>query len=171
MGMEVEQWCLVEDDGQIVAEGCVKVNCNNWSSSARNQGLLDLANEIARNYCAMVEVIDNFFNSVFEPGTPWRVVVVCDKIHAVSDTVDEDDLHDMSKSLTQIYSELYSMGMSFEYRGQELNFGVDNCCFCLQNFAKGGTLSELPCGHAMHRFCLREWEKHTDVVRCPMCNN
>jgi len=169
--MEVGQWCLVEEGGQIVAEGCVKVDTNEWSSSAKNQGLMGLANEIARNYCAMDEIIENFFNTVFESGTPWRVVVICDKIQAVSDTVTEDDLYETSKSLTQICTELYSTGMPFEYRGQELNFGVDSCCFCLQKFVKKETLTELSCGHPMHRVCLNEWEKHTEIVRCPMCNN
>jgi len=52
-----------------------------------------------------------------------------------------------------------------ETRELSLQFGA-NCSICLCDLNKGQWVGQLPCGHAFHEQCIREWLSRKDC--CPM---
>ena len=45
--------------------------------------------------------------------------------------------------------------------------GGDTCCVCIDTFADGDELLQLPCGHRFHSECIQPWFETS--AACPMC--
>ena len=41
------------------------------------------------------------------------------------------------------------------------------CSICINSFAKDEIIKKLPCGHILHRDCVKPWLKVDS--RCPVC--
>jgi hypothetical protein len=44
----------------------------------------------------------------------------------------------------------------------------ETCCICLDNYARGDTITTLPCKHFFHQACIRPWLQEQQRV-CPIC--
>ena len=48
-----------------------------------------------------------------------------------------------------------------------VRFEQGSCVVCLEEFALGEELPEMPCGHCIHQPCLQDWLSHRRA--CPIC--
>jgi Ring finger domain len=57
--------------------------------------------------------------------------------------------------------------VQFEHELKKATHGLTRCVICLDQFAVGELLKQLPCNHCFHSACISQWLAERST--CPIC--
>jgi hypothetical protein len=83
-----------------------------------------------------------------------------------NDGTSTTEYEDVKVTLTpEQFSKLHKVKVT----GQNISsYDQHNCHICIESFAKGDALVQLPCLHSFHEPCIRKWLCE-EKVTCPVC--